>query len=193
MIAPSGLPVAPVRVGIAEPLAVPPAMPMPRASRIGVIVLWLSVSPMPASGPISPDLTELIASSSIGGAVGALLLHGDDRAVDDVAEVRLGVEEDEVALEGGPDLVGRRVEALDDRRHGVGEAGALEPLVVVVGVGEEGPQCPRSKRGRRGSAEPPARRLGGGPDGFGSRAWPAAAALGRAAAAVCRRGRAGRR
>ena len=52
-------------VGTAVPLAVPPAMPMPRASRIGVIVLWLSVSPMPAIGPIRPDLTELIASSSM--------------------------------------------------------------------------------------------------------------------------------
>ena len=151
MIGPSGLPVAPERTGTAEPLAVPPAMPMPSASRIGVIVLWLSVSPMPASGPISPDLTELMASSSIGGAVGPLLLHGDDGAVDHVAEVGLGVEEDQVPLERRPDLVGGGVEAPDDRRHGVGEARALQPLVVVVGVGEEGPQRPRPERDRRGS------------------------------------------
>ena len=62
-IAPSGLPVAP-RTAL-PPVTVTPAIPMPSASRIGVIVPWSSVSPIPASGPMRPVLTELMASSSI--------------------------------------------------------------------------------------------------------------------------------
>jgi len=58
MIAPRGFPVAPLSVGTADPVTVPPAIPITSARRIGVIVLWLSVSPMPASGPIRPDFTE---------------------------------------------------------------------------------------------------------------------------------------
>jgi len=86
------------------------------------------------------------------GAVGPLFLHGDDHAVDYVAEVGLGVEEDHVSLESGPDVVLGGVEAPDDRRHGVGEAGALQPLVVVVGVGEERPQDPRLEEVAAGHA-----------------------------------------
>ena len=73
--------------------------------------------------------------------------------MDHVAEVWLGVEEDEVALEGGPDLVLGRVQASDDRGHGVGEPGPLETLVVVVGVGEEGPQGPRSQQVAAGEVD----------------------------------------
>ena len=39
---------------------------MPIESRIGVIVPWLTESPTPASGPMSPDLMLLMSSSSMG-------------------------------------------------------------------------------------------------------------------------------
>src|SRR5690606_30366750 len=76
-------------------------------------------------------------------AVGLLLLHGDGDAVDDRTEVRGRVEEHEVALQRLPGLLlVPAVQPLDDRRHGVGECRGLEPLVVVVGVGEERPDQP---------------------------------------------------
>ena len=56
-------------------------------------------------------------------------------------------------LEGGPDVILGRVEALDDRGHGVGKAGALQALVVVVGMGEEGPQRPGLEQVATGQAD----------------------------------------
>jgi hypothetical protein len=42
-----------------------PASPMPIERRMGVTVPWLIVSPTPAMGPMRPDFTELMASSSM--------------------------------------------------------------------------------------------------------------------------------
>ncbi len=65
--------------------------------------------------------------------------------MDDAAEVRLGVEEDQVALQRGDNVLFLGVELLDDGRHAVGKAHALHALPVVGRVREEEPAPPGVK------------------------------------------------